>query len=130
MKTTSLELSKQLKEAGFPQESFMFYCQADDAGNSDPAYIDLYPNDYGMIDGKDIVKMYAAPTAEEILDELPKEILFKGVSYRLRINALIGDAWSIEYRSFDGGEFCSKHDKTLSELAGRMWIDLKGEGLI
>lgn len=65
MKTVNLQLSKQLKEAGFPQES--------DCKWNLPSEMRLHPNREVMkIAGELFV---AAPTAEEVMDLLPQKVV-------------------------------------------------------
>lgn len=66
MITTSLELSKRLKEAGYPQGESHFYYEID---GKESRRVCRYSGELG----RNVDSHYASPTAEEILKELPKE---------------------------------------------------------
>ena len=96
MKTVSLELSKQLKESGYPQETeFCYYRNADEYHFlRNPTINDKY-----LLPFPD--KMYASPTSDEIFDELPKQI--KGDHPILYLAVHINDNYStVVYETFNG----------------------------
>jgi hypothetical protein len=70
VETTSLELSKKLKEAGFPQETDFYWIQETDADfqlyyacPQEDFYLSLGE---GALYNLEIVEIYAAPTGQEI----------------------------------------------------------------
>lgn len=147
MKTTSLELSKQLKECGFPQKTDFYW--SNEIGNTEvmfsdklhlaynPNYLDFIPEyeEHGDF------QLIAAPTAEEILEQLPTRpkdnshmqlVIWKGSEWT---------GWNIAYKQMYHD--CDRKDKlghqhdtkdddnnSLAELAGRLYLYLKKEGLL
>lgn len=107
MKTTSLELSKELKEAGFPQESYLSWMRVDEE-----YILGHYSKGVGV----------SAPTAEEILDLLPL-IAFDGGG-RLTVVKLSNDDYEVKY-----GRYVER-GATLAEASANMWLWLKAEGIL
>lgn len=121
MKTVSLELAKQLKEAGFPQESYFYWVLEDHIGEK---YIlvskwDIIEAEQKRDYNKSVVwmqnylawpeKKFAAPTAEEILDLLPAMIESEGEKYYLIIEKLPhSNHFEITYMT--EGEYASTYD--------------------
>lgn len=145
MKTVNLELSKQLKEAGYPQESAEHeYCgghvwyhddqiegKFEECGSTDLLGKDQYCNKEELT----CEYFIASPTADEILDKLPEhvgEILKKGSG------GLTISKYKDEYAVW----YCSAKDRTslfgptlthfgtLADAAAQMWLYLKKEGLL
>lgn len=122
MKTTSLELSKQLKEAGYPQEDHAHYWGG--IGN------------WGLwckhvIDDMDSretrFEWVASPTADEILDVLPMDI--KGHK-SIQMGKWDGK-YVIRYELLDNSLAGFREDEeSLAAAAAKMWLHLKKEGLI
>src|SRR4051794_14307444 len=85
IKTISLKLAEQLKESGFPQDAeykwirlkgqAIFKLVQGDVGNYDGQLCWNAPIGQGMLF---LEEAYAAPTAEEILEQLPKETYMLG----------------------------------------------------
>lgn len=73
MKTVSLELAKQLKETGFPQEAEFWWVIEDPDWNEEPAV----KHKSTLVNKPPRDNVIAAPTADEILDQLPPRIQFK-----------------------------------------------------
>jgi hypothetical protein len=128
MKTTSLELSKQLKEAGFPQETYFYHKTAPDN------YYALITNNYD--DGYPIRKegkigrrahganLYAAPTAEEILERLPAQIDELGfLSIRKFMTYWVGYGEGTK-------KYAHKDNEILAEAAGEMYLYLNENHLL
>ena len=91
---TSLDWSKKLKEAGWPQDdSYLFWCRHP---------ISPEPNEWEL--GKSIIaclypdtEFFAAPTAEEILRRLPRYLASTGgLNMTLTITPY-ADKWTVEY---------------------------------
>lgn len=150
MKTCSLELAKQLKEAGYPQNccegGYYSNYGVDEIGESDDYYHsgrvskdDLWEredNEIELLDyhhawflirakeqHKDLdIQLFAAPTADEILDRLPKIIsVFK--------SEMLKNGWTVGYES-ESVEYTSETAYALADAAAKMWIYLKKEKLI
>lgn len=115
MKTTSYEISKQLKEAGFEAESKVW-----------------------RYDPKNL--KYCAYDLEAILSKLPKQhdFLSRGVGkYELQIwfnegKAFIG--YQAFYQNFCGSDklfvFEQDQNESLADTAARLWLKLKERNLI
>lgn len=142
IKTTSLELSKQLKENGFPQESKFWYVNTGEDQNPENYILVV---DAPTSEAFSEAEMYAAPTAEEILDLLPVYAQFEKESlpFEFRMHKAIGGEFPDEYEIF----YCryrriitDKEDnyqergrcwsESLAEAAGKCWLYLKKEGLL
>ena len=121
IKTTSLDLSKQLKEVGYPQETEFFWSPIPEIVTIDKKQIfktkgyDIQHKDHRRAYGKKVA--IAAPTAEEILEMLPVATLS---------TKLPSGEYAVAYKKHGGG----RTGKTLAEAAGKMFLFLKKEGLI
>ena len=114
MKTVSLELSKQLKEAGYPQETeFCYYRNADEyhfLRNPFEGKMRPFPE-----------KTYASPTADEILEQLPEYVMVH------RENS----GWYCEFKTVSGRKTdIGFFGDTIADAAAKMWLYLKKEKLI
>lgn len=122
MKTVSLELAKQLKEAGFLQGSYFWWKLVTINGVKDWKLFDSKPKDYPEHG------YCAAPVADEILDLLPMPIdRGGGCMYRLWINReLIEDKIELIYVNAKNSDdyFLTVAD-TLADSAAKMWLCLK-----
>src|SRR5260221_9303906 len=112
MKTVSLELAKQLKEAGYPQDSYFWYSQRNYSKQSP---IDLR-NKKGYADN------WSAPTADEILYRLPGNIYTskEGLGFRVQ-QGVTGDATSRYAHCIQ--------NKSLADAAAKIWLYLKKNNL-
>lgn len=125
MKTVSLEIAKQLKEAGFPQKSDMIWLNIDD--------------EIELLHISKIFKphlplhtiSYAAPTAEDILDLLPERITHRRCLYMTpTAEELLPDEnnYYVFYEKASTlGEETGNPEfggKTLVEALAKMWIYL------
>lgn len=125
IKTCSLGLSKQLKEAGFPQETEFYYI--------DDGYGYIYQynkTSFFTIEKKLKAKVVFAPTAEEILERLPANIK---EDYNLQIGKENEYNYVVWYRKAlpqNYRTYVLFSDKSLTEAAGKMWLYLKKEGLL
>ena len=139
MKTVTRETAKQLKEAGFPQDTYFFYTKnGERVTPMDMHNQHLY---------------YAAPTADEVLDQLPTTVRFpnggdkrnwQNVSHipkkeleEMRFIGLLGinkpNKWVVLYQTYIilGNEIkASTGSDNLAEAAALMWLYLKKEGLL
>lgn len=114
IKTCSLETAKKLKEAGFPQSSGKIYWHW--VKFDDEKHVILWPN----ASEPDVV-FAAAPTSDEILEELP----FGAGWNKLRIVRLANGAYTVSYGL--PPEFVNE---SLSEALAQMWLYLKQQGLL
>jgi hypothetical protein len=120
IKTVSLETAKALRNAGFRQDCWYFWGENDNGFCLHPATDEPYAL---------VGKWFAAPTTDELLEELPK--WFQWQNYAATLHIMVGTEfkWLISYRS-------TKHvphstlDKELSEALAQMWLWLKKEGLL
>lgn len=144
MKTVNLELSKQLKEAGFPQESQFKYCGGHMWYHDDPEgegefkeceYDGLLGEDeYCEGAGMTCGYFIASPTADEILDQLPESIRVSEMDYHIEVIRDGDKDWIVNY-SFVKHHIGYKVNvsfsaNTLADAAARSYIYLKKEGLI
>lgn len=132
MKTVSLELSKRLKEAGYPEEnSYMVWVEVFPIFNDElrlVTHAQFEQQLKGSIlsdEAKKLIKYFASPTADEILKHLPEYY----VIYWLGKRAVCRDA-----REFDD-EFPSEdmhyfQGESLADAAARMYLYLKKQGLL
>lgn len=143
MKTVSLELAKQLKEAGYSQETHFKYC-----GGHTMYWEDQENGKYEECANTDLLDprdeychtaeltcefTIAAPTADEILDQLPWDIKDGMDRGRLVVEkSPVGKPWKVTYVSdYMGGRFAlSNDDDTIADSAAKMWLHLKKEKLI
>lgn len=132
MNTTSLALSKQLKEAGFPQESYFWW-----VGDEDN-HVQFNIANY---DASETMDSFAAPTAEEILEHFPVYAkiptafkLDSWETWELRIHNG-NNKWYVGYVCDGKGSnhvpvIEERSADTLAEAAGKMWLFLKENGLL
>lgn len=126
MITVNLELSKKLKEAGYPQK-----------GNFEWTYVpnDLYSeNPTGssqmIMPAIGGVTGIASPTADEILDFLPAQIKNK----RLQIDKMPAGEFCISYIPFNASDqeeiVVFGTTPTLADTLAKMWLYLKENNLL
>lgn len=121
MKTVNLELSKQLKEAGYPQESCFWW-------------EDLFDGNAQLSDNRRLsvkgVKYWSSPTADEILEQLPAQIKNK----RLQIDKMPAGEFCISYIPFNESDseeiVIMGTTPTLADAAAKMWLYIKKEDLL
>jgi hypothetical protein len=134
MKTVSLELSKQLKEAGCPQETHFVWNIFEDhtleGGHSEEERASLVTHEYAS--KKPVWKysddFHASPTADEILDQLPIKIEVENTYWELTIEHHFSGVWGLRY----GFEVAvtGLSNGSLADAAALMWLFLKKEGLL
>lgn len=142
MNTTSLELSKQLKEAGFPQESYFLWNSRRQNGTESIQM--LRREQVGVLDfeTQSIVDLYfAAPTAEEILEQLPNYVYIVsagGGRHGARVDYVVGEnwhtreLWSIAMaKGFERDTVPFEvRDKVVANALAKMWLYLKENHLL
>ena len=130
--TVSLELAKELKEAGYPQES-LFYWINDSidseyfiGGNfqnnedEEEPYIDF---DWLKEEKRDF---YSAPTVAELGEALPKRVGEGRLVIEWNDIESV-KSWLVRYYGGSGGYGCQKK---LADAMAKMWLYLKKEGLL
>lgn len=133
----SLELAKQLKEVGYPQEESVFNYRVpaimgtdeeDDAISDNPDYFD-WTLDYGKTYG-DNKEYIAAPTVAELGEQLPAYIS-RDKGAETLCYAKGGGSWGC-WASTNGSDQTIKDISAKSEADARaqMWIYLKNNGLL
>lgn len=134
IKTVSLEIAKALKDAGFRQDT-AFHWYGGGAYRTELCYGMLKVGGIAMeILDKDMFN-YAAPTTDELLDELPKEVNRESMCYHLRIAFGNDYGNNVFYLGYEEDEEyyldCPlTENKSLSEALAQMYLWLKKEGLI
>ena len=121
--TTSLEVSKRLKESGYPQES-VFYWVVNSVIPSD-TQIKL-KKDCGSwkhskkIQDSGAIKYYSAPTASELLEKLPKDS-------HLALFRTISGGWGV---NIDNTEQTALYGGTPQDALAELYIHLIKEKII
>jgi hypothetical protein len=129
--TTDLEISKELEENGFPQDGLFWWIKfAEGYKVKDEAKVDTYCRYYDTDD----TTFYSAPTAEELLKELPKNVKWK----TLFINNQ--DLYFLFYADIGRNDenrnvtlYKEKEiqsDKKLCNALAKMWLYLKKNNLL
>jgi len=132
MKTVSLELAKALKEAGFSQESDIYWVWSTD----EERYVQRIKNAMLYYASKDLGLNIAAPTADEILNLLPMEIVGEdGNIYILVIEKIDTLRWGIKYitdfpERTENKRLNTEWDMDITNAAAKMWLYLKKESLL
>lgn len=129
LKTVSLETSKLLKEAGYPQQSYFHWRKAGNLGWQVEMHLGT------MMPGQ-----FAAPTAEEILERLPTEINIPFKNGKKRNDNHILTMRKVNYPNLNGyrvrywypnsREEINFYDKSLAEAVGKLYLYLAKEGLL
>lgn len=132
MKTVNLELSKQLKSTGFPQDtehsSFCYYMN-----NGESALLQC-PEGMWPFENK----TFASPTADEILDQLPDRIVTdEGMCFDLNIWSnpsyprwVVSYWWDEDTRRESGMDNKNISDNSLADALAKMWLYLKNNNLL
>ena len=116
----SLELAKQLKAAGYPQESLFYW-----NGNEEFNYIVKYKDD--LFGWKEAIKI-SAPTASELGGVLGVDETKKIVSYHFW-KYPDEDLYNFGWVDADGGEENFGEEKLIDAMA-EAWLYLKKENLL
>ncbi|SRR6266702_3082958 len=139
MKTVSLELAKQLKEAGYPQDvchlGSWYYQGAPNEIEKEKGYVLLMHNN--LLAARELIKVLA-PTFDEIVDVLPREIKKNHSVYWLCIEpANHLEEISSELKGFAVGYRNSKEwiapffeASLIADAAAKMYLYLKKERLL
>lgn len=144
MITTSLELSKRLKEAGFPQdipdeygdEQSRWWCQW---GGKAPTLLwlqsDGFNNDGTYGESGEIEVLYKSFFAEEIIEKLPKILESSGDYFFL--NCHRDGQWLVsyysmlqDYKCYINDERIAVYGESLSDTCALMYLHLKEHNLL
>jgi hypothetical protein len=118
----SLQLAKELKEAGFPQKGEFWWKEDLGIPNLTQFNSKLCSTLLGC-------KYYVAPLATEILEKLPKA--FKEDDYQISIETEYEQIWCVMYSNIHTNIVdYEERDLNLCDALARMWLHLKKEGLL
>lgn len=131
MKTVSLETSKLLKEKGFRQDTQWYWIEEHQFNQHKIYSIELLCQ---LSSSELIHKSFAAPTTDELLEELPCVIVKeqepkKDVNCWLQIDKTGDTEYLVRY-VHSQSELCSYNGESLPEALAQMWLWLKSEGLL
>ena len=146
MKTVSLEVAKQLKEEGFPQETDFYYWEntvlEKDHGLRHKSQIPKIRKDNRLVN-TGVIKFYAALTADEILDLLPDHVRMNKLGYWLDIEREDKNTWNVFYEHNNRAVeiILEKEEKSylkyiadgkgsLADAAAKAWLYLKKYDLL
>jgi len=143
MKTVSLELAKQLKEKGYPQDitfsGSYFYQGTINEIEKEEGYVLLSHRE--LLGFKGAIKILA-PTADEILERLPARITNPSTRNMDRLTFFIRghagddskqdvrDGFTLEYWTNYNQPLVRIRDDTLADAAAKMWLYLKENDLL
>jgi hypothetical protein len=119
----SLELAKQMKEAGFNKETEFWWVHN--------KIRDTWEIKYGLSEcikeHQESWEHYPAPLATEILEELPNEL---GNLKELTIHKLPEEKWRVNYWDDEKLKCIQKFDKSLPNALAKLWLYLRKEKII
>lgn len=150
----SLELAKQLKEAGFPQESLFMWGQLAFSGD----FVLKHRTAFLKSDVRGGLP-FAAPTSGELSEHLPEIVLIKNQAFRLVVDMDKNRRWFVNYVAYQPVQnaegYCDlsvfekdasffdiwtdnfgmtglhlRAEKSLAEVFGHTWLYLKHQGLL
>lgn len=136
-----LQMAKELKENGFPQDS-EFYWNIHKAGGGAFPLDDNLNKKFASYQEKVGVNAvcyatYSAPISAEILRELPNEVKDPNFDYyhlKIEKSPINDEMYFISYgiTSEDRAwmEYYNTNDKKLEKALAKMWLHLKKEGYI
>ena len=116
-KTTSYEISKKLKEAGFEAETEYYWHAINNK-------IELH---HVARAGLGDVKAY---DLETILQALPENIAYKDFRPWLLMDKKRSIYYCFYDQSFDGLYAKIEENESLADIAGKMWLLLKEKGMV
>lgn len=123
MKTVNLELSKELKEAGYPQDTYWSWViqefrHCENVFLHESKHTGLYAEN----------RKFASPTCDEILEQLPNEI--GGRILRLNKDTVWYEHNSIGAIIDRNIRIPDQFDTIVSNALAKMWLYLKQNGLL
>lgn len=131
----SLELSKKLAEAGYPQEGLFSHVLILEKGETEATQHIIFnrletPEEYVFITGDIVKSVYAAPTVSELMEQIP---VTRPTERHLQItkwdNATGGHFFAVDYGIVDHNGFS---DVSLANACAKMWLwlmEVEGEDL-
>lgn len=123
----SLETAQKLKAAGFPQEGFFCYSlimRTNDGGyERREMELSTAPREWSELFREN---SFAAPTAQEIADQLPhycdQRLYTADLAYRLSISKGLNDRWTAEYPT----TYLQVNEAdTMAEALALLWLKLQ-----
>lgn len=141
IKTVSLETAKMLKEAGFTQDNIGFYYLTSTSLKyilNQPIPNSLHETsflasheDHRRWTMKEDFYNYAAPTIDELLEELPFRLRMEDDDYWFQIQKIKDRTYDVRYTNHNHRDtICIEQHKYLSEAVAKMYLWLKKEGLL
>ncbi len=132
IKCTNLELSKQLKEAGYKQKGLWWWF-TDGINKTISQNTDYIKGIYGYGGKRD--NKFVAPTVAELGERLPSIIKLNVIAGRTQIHYLYttkhSDGWDCFYAMNNGQtRHCNEFADTEANARAQMWLYLKKEGLL
>ena len=126
----SLELAKQIQEAGFKKETEFWWTQhkeqeqnpnyRDCAMVCDKGTLEMYPSEFW--------NLYPAPLATEILEELPFRLREVDDDYWLWVTKLKHGGYEVRYRNSNHSRTLKiVQDDSLPNALAKMWLYLHKE---
>lgn len=125
MKTTSLEISKLLKEAGYQQEDAE-YCWYE-VFKDDEYRVERFDSQLAKSNIEYSTLTFASPTADEILDQLPIPLVHGGRNLEMFIDVFQG-LYLVGYADYYSDD--KPYKDTMADACAELWLYLKKEGLI
>lgn len=146
----TLEIAKQLKEAGWSKKTKNYYwsknnyCYRHDRGegcvlcdDTGLLFIEWIKTDKFLSDDytTKYIKAYPCPTLEELLEEMPYKINYEGGDGNTDAFMSLGkhrnNLYSVEYTQPNGIiEYYTKIYSDPAEAVALLWLKLKQEGLV
>lgn len=125
----SLDLAKQLKEAGYPQEGTLFYWAKNPVTQK---YDVIYYENRNQLKADFVDDRYdltAAPLASELGEQLPRVLEIDGEKRWLTVSVHDDpiNLWCVFYNNASGIKF---YEATEADARAKMWLYLKEEGLL
>lgn len=127
IKKVCLETAKALKNAGFRQEGINSYWNNyENPDIESKVCSEGYPKSAWAVS-----ETYAAPTSDEILEELPYSLRFTESDYWLWVTKLKHGTYEVRYTdAFHRKVKRITQDESLPEALAQMWLFLRKEKLI
>lgn len=110
MKTVSFEVAKRLREEGIEIKSYMNFTK---------------DGHYSIFNKKN--NCFAAPTLDEVLERIPKTVIFNRSTFFLEIHAREND-WVVVYRASKTATLVRRDYKKLEHACAELLIWLKKNG--
>lgn len=131
LSTTSLITSQMLRDAGFPQETHIFWEYGHPSMKGQWEQKEWYLSDYYVRSEKSI----ASPSVDEILDKIPKNNIridnkMMWLKIEITSNGPTQLIWCVGCGEYNKGMWISKDDTILVEALAKFWLYLNQQGLL